>query len=281
MCCLAAASGPVAEASLVTALNPLARTISQQTATADRQINLADLQAVITARGDRTTAGVFDSENVTAAGNLTSAEPDYATAKFTLTGMARYGRNDAAAASTTTSGSRFGFVNGTETWTLGSRTSAGVTHFGATFCNWGSGALLTSVVATFSDDSTSTFTSTATSGQWVFVGFQAPASLTIKSVTVNESTAGNWVGFDDVAVVLASTSAPPLELTQFTIDPVTGFHTLTWPSVLGRTYRLEHTLDGTTWSTTEAGWDAQGDQTIYVNSKPPAGTVQKYRVITE
>ena len=265
----------------MTAINPLARTLSQQTATSARQISLADLQALITARGDRTTAGVFDSENVAGAGNLTAAEPDYAAAKFTLTGMARYGRNDAAAASATTSGSRFGFVNGTETWTLGSRTSNGVTHFGATFSNWGSGALLTTVVATFSDDSTSTFTSTATSGQWVFVGFQAPGALTIKSVTVTENSAGNWLGFDDVAVVLASTAAPPVEITNFTVDPVTGFHTLTWPSVLGRTYRLEHTLDGTTWTTAETGWDAQGDQTTYVNSKPPAGTVLKYRVITE
>ena len=85
------------------------------------------------------------------------------------------------------SGTKFGFVSGSNTWTLVPKVDGDlVTHFSTIFPVWGGGAELTTVTATFTDDSTETFTSeTAYQGTttYQFVGFQAPAGLGISSIT--------------------------------------------------------------------------------------------------
>jgi len=193
-----------ARASLVTTLNPRGRAIAAETATGGAFISLADFQALLTLRNDPANAGVFDSENVASAGALASVEPDYATANFTISGAARYGRNDASVGDSATSGSRFGFVNGSETWTFGSKTANGVSHVGALFYNWSTGgsANLVSVTATFDDNSTATYNATAATQQYSFVGFAAPPGRTIATIQILETAGGDWVMYDDVAVVL-------------------------------------------------------------------------------
>lgn len=270
-------------ASLVSTINPQERTISSATVTSGNTISLSGLNALISAKNDRTLAGVFDSENVASGGSLAAIDPDYTLAKFTVTGTTRYGRNDgpALSAGATTSGSRFGFINQSETWTLGSRNNEKVTHFGATFSNWGSGVTLLTVRANFSDNTSETFTSTANAGQYSFAGFQAPAGESIVSIVTTESSSGNWLAYDDIAIVLSGASNPPVIIPSYWTDPVTGFHTISWPTTLGETYRVEYTTGGAAWIVSETAWDAQGTETKYINSKPPTEVVEQYRVTKE
>ncbi len=214
-----ALAGP-ASASLVNTINPLGRTLAQQTETGGAFISLEDFQTKIVAAGNLAKAGVFDAETTTS-GNITANEPNYADADITITGMARYGRNDANAFnySAFTSGGRFGFVQNTETWTLAAKAEGEVvTHFGAMFSQWRVNAVLTKVTATFSDGSTAEFGATvpgptdnlSQQTTYLFVGIQAPPGLGIQTVKVDEVTGGDWVGFDDVSFIVGPpTSADP------------------------------------------------------------------------
>lgn len=197
-------------AALVSVINPLGRTIVSSPTSGDT-ISIGDFQSLITTTANTNKAGVFDHE-VGAGGNITVVEPDYLTPDFTITGATRYGRNDAGGVTgaVMTSGGRFGYVNGSETWTLVAETPGEVvTHFGATFSNRQAGALLLDVVATFSDSSTSTFTSTAVVDDYGFFGFQAPAGLGITSVQINELGTGNWLAYDDISFVVGAPVPEP------------------------------------------------------------------------
>ncbi len=217
--CLAAQA---ANASLVSVANPLNRPVVS-TVTGGNLISLTDLQTIITTTANTVKAGVFDAEIPAGApntsGNIATAEANYAVPDFTLTGATRYARNDANFVASTTSGGRYGFVNTTETWTLSADVPGEVvTHFGVTFMQARVGADVTSVVATFTDDSTETWTSTLAAPSsntapiavnWEFVGFSAPAGLGIKSIRVNEVATGDWVAFDDMMFVVGTPVPEP------------------------------------------------------------------------
>ena len=212
---LAAAS--TSQATLVSVLNPLGRTIVSTT-TGGNFISITDLQALITSTGNTVKAGVFDNEGGSAAGNITTAEPGYATPDFTITGATRAGRSDANPlnAGAQSSGGKFGLVNGSETWNLTAEVVGEyVTHFGAVFGQYRIGADLLSITATFTDNSTAVFTSTTSAPTvnvapvtpvnttYEFVGFQAPAGLGIRSIAISETTTGDWVAWDDMSFVVA------------------------------------------------------------------------------
>ena len=200
-----------ADAVLVSTINPNGRTIDVQTSTGGNFISLADLQAIVTARGDLTTAAVLTGEagdgtsSITIATELANGGDP---AKFTFSGPNRYSRNDAGVALAATSGERFGLVAGSNTWTVGSTEAMqGVTHFGTMFYNYlGDGtANLVSVTATFSDATTAVYNATAATFDYTFVGLAAPDGAFITSIQVTEAGGGGWMGYDDVTIV---TSVP-------------------------------------------------------------------------
>ncbi len=200
-----------APAALVSTLNGNGRTIDVETTSGGGFISLADLQAIVTARGDLTTAAVLSGEASDGTSSTTIAtelanggDP----AKFTFSGPNRYSRNDAAAALSATSGGRFGLVADSNTWTMGSTIPLqGVTHFGAIFYNYlNTGtANLVSVTATFDDSTTAVYTATAAALDYTFVGFAAPDGKFITSIQATEVSGGGWMGYDDVTIV---TSVP-------------------------------------------------------------------------
>lgn len=204
----------VADAFLSNTINANNRTIHVQTATTGNFISLADMQAVIAQRNDLTRAAVLTGEN---ADNLqTTIATELANngnpAKFTLgiaAGTLRYSRNDAAVALGATSGGRFGLLDASNTFNLGSTVAEGVSHFGAMFYNYLSNgtANLVRVTATFDDASTAVYDATAGSFEYTFVGFAAPAGRSIVSVKIDEVSGGGWMCYDDLTIVLAK---PPV-----------------------------------------------------------------------
>lgn len=243
-----------ASADLVTDINPLDRELIA-TETTGNFISPEDMQSLIDAAGDRVRAGVFDCETL-AGGNMASTEPDYTIPDVTIAGSNRYGRNDGSATNALafTSGEKFGFVAGSNTWTMTPKTAGDlVTHFSTIFIQWGNGADLTTVTATFTDGSTDTFTSTTSfeATTYQFVGFQAPVGLGISSIAITEFPTGDWVAFDDMAFVINGER----------IEPATGEAKITairyngtaveidYEGVPGKTYALHYSSELTDWST--------------------------------
>jgi MYXO-CTERM domain-containing protein len=203
-----------AQGALVSTLNSNGRTVHVQTSTGGSFISLADLQTIVTARGDLTTAAVLTGEaadgtsSTTIATELANAGDP---ALFSFSGPNRYSRNDAAVALAATSGARFGLIADSNTWNVGSTIPLqGVTHFGTLFYNYltGGAANLVSVTATFDDATTAVYTATAATFEYTFVGFAAPDGKFITSVQVTETAGGGWLGFDDVTIVTSVVPEP-------------------------------------------------------------------------
>lgn len=190
---LALAAMPHAHGSLVLTANTLNRTVVS--ASGANLISFADFQALITTTNNTALAGVLDAENPLAS--------DLASAGISITGVVRYNRNDAGpqGLGAPSSGGSFGFVNGSETWSITPVNASNVvSHFGMIYSYYDAGALLTSVTATFTDGSTATYTPNSPAiGTYEFVGFQAPAGLGITSIATSEVAGGQWLAFDDVA----------------------------------------------------------------------------------
>lgn len=189
----------------ITALiNANSRTIDVETTTSGNLISLADLQSQVTATGDLSKAGILSGETAGDALTTIATELTGASATFTFSGPNRYSRNDAVAALSATSGSRFGLIAGSNNWSLGSSTPGeGVTHFGAIFYGFAStgSANLVSVTATFSDLSSTVYNATASAQEYSFVGFKAPAGEFITDINIVETNGGDWLGYDDVTIV--------------------------------------------------------------------------------
>ena len=203
-----------ASGNLVTQINPLNRPLIA-TETGENLISPTDMQLLIDESGDRLRGGVFDCEAGTA-GTMENVEPDYNLAGMTIGGITRYGRSDPGGVNNNafTSGGKFGFVATSATWTLTTREEGDlVTHFSTIFSQWGAGTDLNTVTATFTDNTTKTFTANtpyqAGTTNYLFVGFQAPAGLGIRSITISEFNGGNWIGFDDIAFVINGRSIEP------------------------------------------------------------------------
>lgn len=278
-----------ANATLSPTINALDRPISEETATSGAFISLADLQEIVTARGDLKTAAVLTGEGPDGTSAITLAEElnnGGDPAAFTLTGPDRYSRNDAAVALAATSGERFGLVNGSNTWNLGSKLPQGVSHFGAIFYGYLSdkSANLVSVRANFTDGTSTIHTATAAEKQYVFVGFAAPPNTSILSIQVVEAPGGGWLGYDDITIVLAE---PGGEVSvwdgggednlwstpgnwQNDIAPAAG-HLLSF----GATEKVEHVNDfpaGTAFNGIQFTADAPG-QILSGNALTPGPTV--------
>ncbi len=147
------------------------------------------MQSLITTSGNLDLAGVLDAEGEFAAGNFSN---DSGVLSDRITGATRYGRADGVAAKA--SGLRWGFVNGTETWTP----DAGLTHFGLITTAAAENNQVT-VTVTFSDSSSDSATALAGAGA-TWIGFHEPG-LTITSIQVSDPLGGAFGNYDDVSLV--------------------------------------------------------------------------------
>ena len=196
-----------AQAAVVSTIDPAgAGEVTLGTTTTGNFISKTDMQALITAKNDLTLAGVLDSEGTNNSGVADfSTDPDYSTLKVGITGANnRYGRTGTVSTQGNTSGSRFGFIDGTTTWTITAPTAGLVTHFGLTLRDYTSTGGNTTLTATFSGGGTETFT-TSTLGYY-FVGFAAPTGQGIISLALSENyetaDGGSSFGsYDDVSFV--------------------------------------------------------------------------------
>lgn len=159
--------------------------------------SLAAMQELITKTDNLEVAGVLNAEGTFSAGNF-SKDPGVLAGK--ISGTTRYGRNDGVA--TKASGSRWGFVNGSEIWTP----DAGLYHFGLITTPLNSGNLLT-VGVTYSD-TTSEEVTVSTSGETTWVGFYKQGQ-TITSIVVSDPVSGAFGNYDDLS--LAFVEAVPSE----------------------------------------------------------------------
>jgi hypothetical protein len=262
-----------AGATLTGTINPRNRTISAQTTTSGNFISRADLQALVTARGDLTRAAVISGEaadgtsSTTLATELANAGNP---AKFTISitsGISRYSRNDSVAAAGATSGSRFGFTGDSNTFTLGSTVNEKPSHFGAMFYGFAASgnSNLVRVTATFNDSSTAVYNATAATQQYTFVGIAAPIGKWITTVKVDEVTGGDWMCYDDLTVVLAppAVSFADLEVTDGSQTLNCGF---------GKTAEYEFTLNNK--SANSALWQVlwEGGAPAWASTIPASGS---------
>ena len=197
-----------AQAAVVSTIDPAgAGEVTLGTTTTGNFISKTDMQALITAKNDLTLAGVLNAEGTFTAGDF-SADPDYASLKLGITNGAatkRYGRSDGTATTEgRTSGSRWGYVSGSETWTITPPIGGLVTHFGLTLRDYTSTGGNTTLTATFSGGGTETFT-TSTLGYY-FVGFAAPTGQSIVSLALSENYdfaigGADFGSYDDVSFV--------------------------------------------------------------------------------
>lgn len=201
---LAFAAGlSTAGATLNSTINPKAIEVVS-TATEGNFISLTDLQAIITNRADLHTAGVLSGENADDSVTTVGVELANGGAVFSLSGFARYSRP--IPTDTTlplSSGARYGFVNGTETWSIGTAVpSVGAAYAGVIIKAGGGTGGLISLTANFSDGTSDVFTTTGPITVAQFVGFKSPADTTITSIAIIEPTGGSYLQYDDIAIVL-------------------------------------------------------------------------------
>lgn len=215
-------------AALVSTINPLGRTLGGITTTGGNYISAADLQLLITSAGNTATAGVFDGETATNGALNVVEAGNYSAAGITLTGASRYGRTDLPAGSPS-SGTKGGFVSGSETWTMASKTAGTViSEFGVIIYNTSASAHLITATATLTDNSTMVYTSPTTdaapaAGTFEFVGFRAPAGLGIKSIAFTEPAGGAFLAYDDMAYRISSVPEPSaISLSLLALGSVTA-----------------------------------------------------------
>ncbi|MES2709077.1 MAG: hypothetical protein V4726_20945 [Verrucomicrobiota bacterium] len=199
----AAAISP-ATATMNSTINPLASPMAAGTATGGNLISLEDPQALVTARGNLSTAAVLSGEN-TPDGALITLPNELAGggALFTLTGPARWSRNDTGSPAVS-SGARFGFVTVSENWTIGTAVpGTGATHFGVVIRSRATSPGLVTVTAKFSDGSSEVYANTTgVITDLEFAGFAAPAGTTITGIEFREPAGGNFMQFDDVTIIV-------------------------------------------------------------------------------
>ena len=200
-------------AAVVSTINSNGKTLVDQT-TGGTRISVGDMQAIISAAADLTVAGVLNADDEPNTNADFTADVDYATTialgGLGITGANRYGRTGAGG--DPTSGTKFGYVAGSNTWTL----TGGITHFGATFYERGpvdTGKW--TVTANFSGGGSDTFTTNGTLENY-WIGFAAPAGQSITSLNISE-TVTDWGAYDDVsyAVVPEPSAAALLGLVGF------------------------------------------------------------------
>jgi hypothetical protein len=160
------------------------------------------MQTLITTTNDLTLAGVLDSEGTFDGGDFSN---DTGALSDKITGATRYGRQGSIDVSA--SGSRWGYVESTETWTpdvlyIGPYSNAGLTHFGLITSSITNRDRLT-VTVTYSDATTESLAGVKDQTNWL--GFHKDGEI-ITSIQLddnNQATSFTWANYDDVSLVFS------------------------------------------------------------------------------
>lgn len=191
---------------------------------------LEEMRSLITATNDLEIAGVLNAEGTFAAGNFSR---ETAALAQKVTGASRYGREDGVA--TKASGSRWAFVNGSETWTP----DPGLSYFGLITTPLSTANFL-AVTVTYSDASTDTVT-VSEPGVTAWIGFHEPGK-TITSIEVSDPPGGAFGNYDDLSLAFVETAPPPAPVVELTaLDD--GQFSLSFTGVLQQSSDLENWSD--------------------------------------
>lgn len=191
---------------------------------------LEEMRRLITATNDLEIAGVLNGEGAFAAGNFSR---ETAALAQKITGASRYGREDGVA--TKASGSRWGFVNGSETWTP----DPGLSHLGLITTPASATNPLT-VTVTYSDASTDSVTA-SDFGVTAWIGFHEPGK-TITSIEVSDPLGGAFGNYDDLSLAFVEVAPPPASAVELTAL-ADGQLSLTFTGVLQQSSDLENWSD--------------------------------------
>jgi hypothetical protein len=165
----------------------------------------SDMQTLITTTNDLTMAGVLDSEGTWPDPGAGTFENEIGVLSGKITGATRYGRQGNIDVSA--SGSRWGYVESTETWTpdvlyIGPYSNAGLTHFGLITSSITNRDRLT-VTVTYSDATTESLAGVKDQTNWL--GFHKDGEI-ITSIQLddnNQATSFTWANYDDVSLVFS------------------------------------------------------------------------------
>jgi hypothetical protein len=157
--------------------------------------SLASMQDLIVSTNDLEIAGVLDAEGTFGAGNFSNESGALA---GKISGASRFGREDGVASKA--SGSRWGFVNGSETWTP----EPGLYHLGLITTPLNSGNVLT-VTVTYSDTTTETAAATEP-GVTTWIGFYKRGE-TITSISISDPAGGAFGNYDDLSLAFVEATA--------------------------------------------------------------------------
>lgn len=213
-------------------------------------LSLADMQDLINATDDLELAGVLDAEGTFGAGDFSQDEGALAQK---LVGTGRYGRADGVAQKA--SGTRWGFVNGEETWTPG----PGLSYFGLITTPAGNANLLT-VTVTYSDATTETVTA-SDPGVTTWIGFHKPGE-TITAMVVSDPAGGAFGNWDDISLAFVESAGP--ERPEMTIrETAAQSFELTFTGVLQESQDLETWTDVDPAPTSPVEISAAGPKRFY------------------
>jgi len=186
-------------------------------------ISQADMQTAISG-ASAGFSGVFDSSDMTGAGNGVLADTDDSSFRVLATGGVLRHNATRGEVQATSGLNHTWLLNGsTFSFDLGTTGATGVTHFGLVMVGWVTGGRLTNeftLTANFSDASSASFNTDAaeaarTGGAGngaldTWFGFQAPTGETITNVVLTRDfNSGNWAAFDDASFVLAEPNPEP------------------------------------------------------------------------
>jgi hypothetical protein len=190
-------------------------------------LSLEDMQNLITATDDLEIAGVLNAEGAFPGGDFSRDEGALA---GKISGAQRYGREDGQ--DTKASGSRYGFVNGEETWIP----AEGLSFLGLITTVRNSTSILT-VTVTYSDESTETIVAEVP-GVTTWIGFHKPGE-TITAIDLSDPPGGAFANYDDLALAFVESAAPGRELLEIDRTPA-GELSLTFTGVLQESDDLEN-----------------------------------------
>lgn len=162
-------------------------------------LSLEDMRTLLTATNDLEIAGVLNAEGTFTAGDFSGEEGALA---GKISGASRYGREDGQ--SFKASGSRFGFVNGQETWTP----DEGLSFLGLITTVFNASSVLT-ITVTYRDESTETIVADVP-GVTTWIGFHKPGQ-TITSVDLSDPPGGAFANYDDLSLAFVDSLAPGRE----------------------------------------------------------------------
>jgi hypothetical protein len=206
----------ISSAAIVSVIDPVGgdREVTIDQTTSGTRMSKSSFQSLINSINNLTKAAVFNADSfsnglgapdTSSSRDFSSEGTAYNDLLFTMTGITRYARSDAAG----TSGTNGIFVSGAQTITLTPDPGYLVSHFGMTHLATSVATDTISVTVNFSGGGSDVFTAIGSAGPPTYwLGFVAPAGQSITTVNIVDSAGGVFANFDDVAVVVTAIPEP-------------------------------------------------------------------------